>query len=70
MLLTVRGRSPDETLGEEEYERTVGVEKDSLFFGLESKERICRAELEDGPADSGLDRSAPSVVFLAGLEDG
>ena len=70
MRSTDRGRSPDETRGEEEYERTAGGEEDSLLFELESMERICRGELETGPADSGLDRSVLSAVFLARLEDG
>lgn len=48
----------------------VGGEEEDGLFRLESKERICRGEFEAGPADSGLDRSVLSVVFLAGLEDG
>jgi hypothetical protein len=67
---TDRGGSLDETLGDEEYERTVGEEEGSLVFELESEERICRGELETGPAESVLDRSVLSVVFLAGLEEG
>jgi hypothetical protein len=68
---TDRGGSLDETLGEEEYERTVGEEEGSLVFELESEERICRGELETEPDVSVLDRSDPVVDFSAGLlEDG
>jgi hypothetical protein len=48
----------------------VGGEEEDGLFRLESKDRICRGELETEPADSCLGRSDPAVDLPAGLEDG